>query len=615
MRLRPSTARLTASLGLAISLGSGCRDRGDDSPADGSTSDNPDDPPDSSDGSDDDGPMAGPELQSLSDTDRLARISMALRGIRPSPQELEAIAEDPGALDALVDQYLASPQFGQTIRELHDESLLLLADYFAFPAGFPPVGPLEGEDLYALNRSVMEAPLRLIEHVVTEGRPYSEIVTADYTLANRHVAAVWGIDYDGDGDQWVETQWSDGREHAGILSDSWLFQRHGSTLSNANRGRANAISRALLCTDFVSRDIVIDANIDLADPDAVANAVEDNEACAGCHQTLDPLASFFRGYFPLYVPAFTEPSCAPGDDECQEYPLLGYYDELFTDIFGVPMREPSYFGAAGDEVESLGQHIAEDPRFSLCAAQRFYAYFHQIDLEAVPLEEAAALQRDFIAGDLDARALARAVVMSDAFAASHLVPAEDDPEPELEPEQDINGIKRARPAQLGRLVADLTGFRWETDLRDYVDPLYLPHGFGKVDLLEDSFLGYKVLAGGTDAIFATRPSHTFSATTSLVQQSLAGHAATFVVEHDLGDGAGDPYLLSVSAEQIDEAAIRAQLAELIARMYSQPVEADAAEVSAAYDLWEDLRAASDDPRRAWIVTLSAMLQDVRLVTY
>jgi hypothetical protein len=243
-----------------------------------------------------------PGTARLSETDRLVRISMALRGRRPSPAELDAVAADSAALDAIVDGYLDDPAFGETIRDLHNEALLVLVDYFIYPAGFPPLGPLAGRDSYELNRAVTEAPLRLVEHVVMNDRPYDEIVTAEYTVADAQVAAVWGLPAGGEG-EWIETQWDDGRGNAGVLTDSWLFQRHSSTPSNANRGRANAISRALLCHDFAERDIVLDADIDLADPEAVAEAVEKNQACASCHQGLDPMASFFQDYFPLFLPA------------------------------------------------------------------------------------------------------------------------------------------------------------------------------------------------------------------------------------------------------------------------------------------------------------------------
>ena len=203
----PIRARLILAFGFAValmSLASGC--------GEGSSSDQR---------------VPTAETVQLSAVQRLARISVALCGVRPSVQGIEAVEADASALGRLVDEYLVSEEFGATIRTLHNDSLLVLTDYFVYPAGFPPIGALDGEDTYDVNRSIMEAPLRLIEHVVMDDRPYTEIVTAEYTLANAHVAAVWGVPYSGDGD-WELTAWDDMLENAGILSDSWLFQRKSS---------------------------------------------------------------------------------------------------------------------------------------------------------------------------------------------------------------------------------------------------------------------------------------------------------------------------------------------------------------------------------------------------
>ena len=61
----------------------------------------------------------------LTPTEHLARASLALRGIRPSLAELQAVAAEPDRIAALVDRYLESAEFGATIRDLHDELLLL----------------------------------------------------------------------------------------------------------------------------------------------------------------------------------------------------------------------------------------------------------------------------------------------------------------------------------------------------------------------------------------------------------------------------------------------------------------------------------------------------------
>jgi hypothetical protein len=588
--------------GLLLLLGAGaCKDGGgttDDAAADGG---------DTTAG--DDGASDGPAADGgdgvvpvyLSPTEHLVRISMALRGTRPSAAQLAAVESDPSALEGIVDEYLDSPNFGETIRDLHNEALLVLADYFIFPAGYPDFPPLTGVDPYLLNRSVTESSLRLAEHVVMNDLPYTELVTADYTVANGVVAGVFGLGYDGDGTSWEPTQWTDGRGHAGVLSDGWLYQRHSSTVSNANRGRANAISRALLCYDFADRDVELDASINLADPDEVADAVVANPACATCHQALDPLASFFRSNFPLYVP--TEPdNCVKAEgapyEDCT-YPLTTYVPEIFPEQLGVQMRAPSYFGKPGDGLDTLGAFIADDPRFWSCTSRRFYAYFHQVDLDAVPLETVAEFQDVLVGSGFDAKALTKAIVLSDEFRISHW---------EEEVEGDRFGLKKARPLQLAQLVRDTTGFSWVTGMSAYE--------LGDVDLMADSFLGYQVLAGGIDSIFVTRPSHTYGATTSLVLQGLAREAAHFVVERDFATAAADRRLLrEVEASDTEEGLVRDQIVALHLALYGELTDSASPAVDETYALFDAAVTQHGDVPRAWKLVIMAMLQDVKVAWY
>jgi hypothetical protein len=541
------------------------------------------------------------DVSYLSPLEHLARASMALRGMRPTVQELEAVAADPSALEGIVDGYLQSPAFGKVIRDLHNEALLSRVDYFYYPAGFPAVGALATADLYHLNRSLQEASLRLIEHVVMNNRPYGEIVTADYYLANDVVAEVWGS-LDVVGPDWQVTHWKDARPKAGILSDPWLFTRYQSTQSNKNRGRANALSKALICYDFLSRDIEIDASINLADPAVVDDAVVKNPACASCHQALDPLASYFADYFPLVVAQqFTTYPFS------MNFPIEGgggyvdfYFEGIGSYYYGEgSLREPSYFGQAAASVADLGRVIAEDPRFSLCATKRFYSYLHQIDLEDVDLEAVAGLQQRFIESGLDAKALAKAVVLDDAFRISH-----SDDEAEAE---ELVGVLKIRPDQLGSMIDDLTGFRWQ---------LHPAVALGQVDLLDDSFVGFQVLGGGIDSAFVTKPAHTFNATSSLVLEAVAAEAAAHVVASDAkADPSARRLFAHVDPKGGTEEQIRQQLSWLHARLFAEWVSPASAEVDESYALYASLLQHGGDPARAWEGTLAAMLQDIRIATY
>ena len=543
-------------------------------------------------GGEDAGPEVDEGVEYLTPTEHLVRASMALRGIRPSLDELEAVREDPAYLPAIVDHYLESPEFGETIREMHGEQFLTAVDPAFYPAGFPTVGELSGMDMQRVNVSVTESPGRLVEHVVMNDRPYHEIVTGDYVVADRITATIWGIPYDPEGPEWQETRHDDGRPQAGLLSENFFFTRHSSTFSNRNRGRAAVVARSFLCFDFLDREVEIDASIDLADEEAVAHAIRENPTCVSCHQTLDPLASYFAEYFPLYVP----------------YQIESYPFELYDNPFGTYLRvtEPGYFGTRSTDVRDLGVLIASDPRFGLCTARRFYSYLSQVEQQNVPLEVVSDLNDVFNATGMNAREVARAVVLSDEFRVAQATTDDG--------ARDLRGLKKVRPAALARMVEDLTGFRWETDLAfDYG-----AGRVGRVDLMTDSFFGFEVLAGGTDSMSVTTPSHTMSASSTLVLRGLAAHAAPYAVEADFAetDPARRWLLRRVEAGDTDETLVRQQLVDLHLRFYGAVHEPDDPVIDEAWALWSGVLAEPDaDARRAWTVTLYAMLQDIRIAYY
>ncbi|HEY0990678.1 MAG TPA: hypothetical protein VGD80_26680, partial [Kofleriaceae bacterium] len=276
---------------------------------------------------------SSPTVTYLTPAEHLARASLALRGIRPSIADLVAVTERPDRLPRIVDDYLASPEFGATIRELHNEVLLLRHENLQLTPR--PIAPLESISFSEMNNSINEEPLRLIEDIVMTDQPYTRLVTADYTVANRIVATVWGLEHSDD-DTWQRTAWPDDRGAAGILASTPIHYRYRSVKFNHNRSRANAFSRALLCHDFSESEIHIDTSIDLSNPDIIADAVVHNPSCAGCHQAMDPLASYFYVFRQGLLNGSTFTS----------YPTNLYRSEdaeLWKTTTG---RPPGYFGQA-----------------------------------------------------------------------------------------------------------------------------------------------------------------------------------------------------------------------------------------------------------------------------
>jgi hypothetical protein len=542
-------------------------------------------------GSDDPPPdEISPTAAYLSPAQHLTRISLALRGMRPAIDDLRAVESDPTKLGSIVDRYLDSPAFGETIMEMHNETLLLRIEQPQFT--FPNLGALAGATARQMNGR-FEEPLRLIQDIVMSDQPYTKIVTADYTMADATSATIWGLPHTGPAAAWEKTAFTDGRPAVGILATSAFYDRWRSTGANYNRGRANEISRALLCHDYLHADILIDTSVDLSDPEVVSNAVVANPSCAGCHQTLDPLASHLFTFKRQITPVSVD-----------FYPQTIYSPATVNQWRGTNKRPPMYFGAETGTLTALGDAIAADPRFARCAATRFASYFTEVAQDEVSLAWIARLQQAFVDSNYSAKALAKTIVLSDEFRISHDTDA-------VAAELTVGTLK-LRPEQLHRMLRDLTGFGWSvnstTNLRG------MP--YGQANLLESDYIGFRVLAGGIDGYFVTQPVHTMNATSSLVAKSAASSAADFVVDHDLAAAAAERTLfVEAAVNATDPDRIRAQLAYLHARIYGELVAPDSPEVDETFTLYTDAFAETGNRARAWKLTLVGMLSDFRSLFY
>jgi hypothetical protein len=116
-------------------------------------------------------PTTPPPVSYLSPTEHLVRASMTLRGRRPTVTELEQVAADPDALAGIVDGYLATPDFGDVMRDLHAETLLVRVDLQN--RALRAIGPVADKTASELGGNAYEEPLKLIEHVIVNDRPYS----------------------------------------------------------------------------------------------------------------------------------------------------------------------------------------------------------------------------------------------------------------------------------------------------------------------------------------------------------------------------------------------------------------------------------------------------------
>jgi len=552
----------------------------------------------------DPGAVVDDTRQWLSPTDHLVRASMALRGLRPSLADLEAVDADPAAIDGIVERYLDDPAFGDTVRDMHAELLRVRVDV---QRTYLARGPLAGEPQLPLDESVAEGPLRLVEAVVMEDRPYTDIVTTDEVWVDARSARVWGLPHDPRGPEWQAARWSDGRPAAGLLSDSALFVRHGSVGGNAHRGRAELVASALLCQSFLERDVSVDGSIDLADEAAVAEAVETDASCVSCHQALDPLAASFwphrgRTSAGAIALAYQGGTCNPALSQyC--YPLGAWVPAATQAWQRLGLRAPGFYGQPTDDLGHLGQQIADDPRFSLCTAQRVDGYLTQTPTASVPHARAARWQRTLVDSGYSLKAMVRDMVLSDAF---RTVAAE---------EADAVGLQTVRPEQYARLVEQLTGFVWGmTADRGLLDCESRGTCLGDVDLGRSDFFGFRAMSGGIDGVRVTFPSHSPTPIKALVTDTFANEAAGFVVDHDLAVPPAERRLLALADVDDDEATDRAQLVELHARILGQLEAPDSPAIDATWALLDEVRATSG-PAEGWRAVVSALLQHPRLTFY
>ncbi|MEO0604142.1 MAG: hypothetical protein AAF211_22085, partial [Myxococcota bacterium] len=232
-------------------------------------------------------------IETLSAVQLLVRASLDVRGTRPSTEELETVIADPTILDETMASFVEDARFLDRVKSMFAPGFRTRID--VYPFDFDRRGGQPGT-----SEAIGEEPLDLLATIVKNDRPYSDLVLADYTVVREILLDVWPLERTDAGvsppDGTLVARYTDGRPHAGVLSSNAMWIRHPSTLENANRGRANAMTRALLCESFLDQLIDFPSDIDLSDSETIRQAIREESACTACHATLDPLASYLWGF-------------------------------------------------------------------------------------------------------------------------------------------------------------------------------------------------------------------------------------------------------------------------------------------------------------------------------
>jgi hypothetical protein len=424
---------------------------------------------------------------------------------------------------------------------------------------------------------VGDEALRVFSHIVANELPYTELVVGDWTMANPLLAEIWPIDYPDGETGWQVSRYSDSRPAAGVLASNSLWWRYMSNASNANRGKANAVSKIFLCNNYLSKDVDFDRSVNLLDEGALNNALKTNPGCAACHSSLDPLASFLWGTY--YV-------------DYRSAADLKYYhperESLWENYGGI---EPAYYGQPGYGLEDLGTFIASDPRFLECAVERVFSLLSQRDPGLDDMVKLSVWRNTFIENDLSLKTVFKAVVLDKAYRATEAGDGEH------------ASRKMVTADMLGSQIADLTGF------------VFYSNG---VPILETDSGGLRTLAGGIDGTNVTTPATEPMTTLVLVQERYAQAAANHVVAHDRDNPDEARLFRDIDFHETPkngEMAMTRQIQSLHLRLFGHHVAEDGPEVEANLALWEDLYEVSLTIEEAWAGLLTVLLRDPDFLFY
>ncbi len=426
----------------------------------------------------------------------LRRLTLTLAKRLPKQAELQAVTDGGAdALPALVDGMLEEEGFYQRMATFWDDKLLT----GRYVNGSSAIGLLDGKDFPnhnwvndaalepdetvrklgqgVVNASIAQEPLNLLAHVLREHRPFSELLTANYTFQDPLTARAYGVTT-GFSNPLDPTEVREiqvpGMPHTGILTTASFLNRFTTTATNRNRHRARTVFDLFLAMDILKLG---DRPID---PTQVTDHTPTlfNADCTVCHTVMEPVAGTFQNW-----------------DEKGRYrpPKDGWYPDMWPPGFGqteLPAADRPH------ALQWLAAQVVADERFAMGAVHvlvegllgrkpltqpekddpAFAAKKLAWDVEQAELTAAAAAMR---AANLDLRAAVKHLALSSLFLMGGVAP-------------DVTDDERAAATLLG-------GDRWltpeelDTKVHATIGAVW-PRWDGKSWLLKD----YRLLYGGID---------------------------------------------------------------------------------------------------------------------
>lgn len=472
-------------------------------------------------------------------TQLFTRASLDLRGRRPSIEELDLVAESEAQLDEELEALLYDSEFG--------------FQYAQTMSGFWKTQVIEldhRDHEYSMSNylelitAMGQEPLYFLAEIANNDLPYSTFVTADWTV-NNEVLAEWApIHYPEGETGWKKVSYTDGRPAAGILASNGLWWRYNSTQNNAHRGRANILSKNLLCNDFLERNVQIDRDLNLLDENAIHDALGNAPSCYTCHSSLDQFASNFWGFYRHF---------RFNPEEQFSYHFERERDwSIFTGV------APGYFGTPTQSLDDLGQLIADDPQYYSCLVERTMEQFYHRPLTLADIETKQEHLSSFLENGQEIRPLLLEIFSDPTYRNI-----------DSENQKQISILRYASQLQA------LTGYRFSTE---------------DLDVLDADLYGLRSIAGGVGSDHHQPHFLATSPTFILVIERLAQAGTAHLLQNP--NQTEDIFGFSLDSEISD-----AKLSKLFRKTLSRKPTKE--ELTSLTQLWSDIFALEASTTTAW----------------
>ena len=470
----------------------------------------------------------------LNPQNTLHTVSSLVLGRTPTTSELNTASSTTG-LENVLDQYMNTPEFYDWIRRsfnnflLTDSTLVSGTSITAVRnSGFTDsarwyddVTEEDGRSIRDLRdgatKGAARAPLELVVNVIKKNRPFSEILTADYTMMNPYSSRSYGMNISGfsfqddsltsgfSEDEYREVR-LDGIPQAGLLSDPMFLTQFPTTTTNANMHRSAKVQKFFLNTDILAlADRPVNSTEESEDP----NPTMTNPDCTVCHIVMEPIAGAFKNY---------------------RYGVR-YLDRTWHD----DMQEPglSINNLLPDEdgdkaLQWLAKEIVKDKRFARSIVHIFYTALTgreplKMSMSASSLEYAQAisfedevftgLAQGFVASNMNAKKLIKEIIKSPLYRAVGL------------PSGEYNSVINSNiglsnlitPENLNEKVKSSLGYYWVGNRTYYKNDVRQVKGH-RDQLLTNA---YNILYGGIDSVSVTERSSELNGIMANIQIRLA----------------------------------------------------------------------------------------------